>query len=104
MSRRSRRLDDRQAEIKHGPFADAALGPGAATVTLHDAPHIGETDPGAFELSHAVQPLEDTEKFAGILHVETRAIVADEEFLLAGFQVGPAADLDARRRGFAGIL
>lgn len=43
-----------------------------------DALYGGEADTGSFEFAGRVQPLEDAKELAGVGHVETGAVVANE--------------------------
>jgi hypothetical protein len=47
-----------EGEVEGGSFADGALGPDAASVTLHDLLHAGQADARAGELADGGQSLE----------------------------------------------
>ena len=51
-------------------------------VTADDAGDGGEADAGALEVLVAVQAVEGVEELVRVVHVEARAVVADEEGLL----------------------
>src|SRR4030067_3062358 len=65
----------RQGEVEGGSPVDLAFHPDASTVAMDDALNDGQPDAGAFVLIRAVQPLEDSEEFVDIGHVETYAVV-----------------------------
>ena len=44
-----------------------------------DAADVGQADAGPLILARGVQALEDAEQLAGVAHVETDPVVADEE-------------------------
>jgi len=44
----------------------------------NDSLNIGETDAGSLKILLPMQPLKDAEKFLGVLHVESDAIVANK--------------------------
>ena len=53
--------------------------PHAAAVAMDDALHNRQPDARAFKFVCAMQSLKDSEQFFRILHVKTRAVVADEK-------------------------
>src|SRR5918995_516024 len=50
-----------------------------AAMLVHDALHGRESNSGAGELTIAVQSLKWREQLVGVLHVEARAVVADDK-------------------------
>lgn len=60
-------------------LAGLGLGTDAAAVAGEHAAHAGQADAGARVVAGLVQPLEHAEQLAGVLHVETGAIVAHGE-------------------------
>lgn len=69
---------------------------------LHDALDDGEPHARALEVLGPVQPLEHAEQLAGILRIETDAVVADEEDAFSRLVAG--ADLDLGLVPLAGIF
>src|ERR1044071_3572853 len=67
-----------QGEIKRRAFFRLGFGPDAAAVAGNGALHDGQAHARALELLGAMQPLEHAEKFAGVFHVEARAVVFHE--------------------------
>ena len=69
----------------------------------HDPPDIGQPNPGAFKIFHAVQPLEDSEQLVGILHVKPHSVVTHEndEFVRVSVL---ATDFDLSRVSRASVL
>ena len=72
-------------------------------MSLDDAADVGEADARPLELGDQVQPLEDAEELAGVLHFEAHAVVAYEDDGL-GLVARRAADLDGGLRPRAGEL
>src|SRR5262249_41617385 len=68
-----------QREIEGCAIVDPAFAPDAPTVALQDAAHRSQADPGALEFIFAVQTLEHTEQFVRVLHVESDAVIFDED-------------------------
>jgi hypothetical protein len=68
-----------QCEPEGRSFIDFRLGPDAATMLANDELHRGQADPRAFEILVPVQALKDAKEFVFVLHVETHAIVTNEE-------------------------
>src|SRR6266851_1431589 len=69
------------------------LRPDPAFVTRDDALDRGKPDSGALEFGFGMKALEGGEKLLGMRHVESRAVVANEESLVGS---PPRADFDAR--------
>lgn len=59
-----------------------------SAVAFDDALDDRQADAGAFKFLGAVQALEDAEQFVGVFHIETDAVVADENdgFIVHGAQ------------------
>jgi len=55
------------------------LCPNAPAMAMDDALHNRQSDARAFKFIRAMQPLKNSEQFVCILHVEARAVVADEK-------------------------
>src|SRR5882672_5774556 len=68
-----------QGEVENGAVAHLALGPDAPAVTVDDALHRREPDPGSRVVAHRVQSLKSPEELVDIPHVEPGAVVAHEE-------------------------
>ncbi len=85
-----------EGEIEGCTLVQFSLCPHSASMLLNDALHRGQADARTFELLRAVQPLEDSEQFVDILHVETDAVVSDHEDWLPIFFF--VADFDDRVR------
>src|SRR5262245_48057176 len=68
-----------KAQEERRALVDGALSPNTSAVAMDDAPDVGEADADAFELIGRVQPLKDAEKFVGIFHVKSDAVVADKK-------------------------
>src|ERR1700733_2239787 len=88
--------------MNSGAAADLALGPDPAAMLGDDTLDDRQTDPGSGKLLRSVQPLEGAEKLADILHIESGAVVLDEEHSFAVLRAG--AELDRRVRLPAGEL
>src|SRR6266436_1177102 len=75
-----------QRKIEGRAPIHGTLGPRPPAVPLHNPPHLGQTHANAFKLRAGMQPLEDAEELGPILHVETDAVIADEDnrFLVGG--------------------
>lgn len=67
-----------QRKIKDRAFAHLAFRPRAAAMAGDDAAHIGQANARPFEFFRAMQALEDTEQFVGVIHVEADAVIADK--------------------------
>jgi hypothetical protein len=67
-----------KGKIKGGSFAYFPLGPDLAAMAMDNTLDQGEADAGAWEFSFRVQALKGAEKFVGVGHVKTGAIVADK--------------------------
>src|SRR5687768_15626553 len=78
-----RRVGGWQREVERRALAHFALGPHPTTVTVDDPLHCGEPDTGPLELRPVVQPLERAEELLCVAHVESDAVVLDEEHRLA---------------------
>ena len=75
-----------QGEPKRGALADGAFGPDSTAMTLDYSLDVRQPDTIAFEFVLRMQPLEDSEKLVGLLHVESRAVVANkgDHFVVLG--------------------
>jgi hypothetical protein len=51
-------------------------------VSVNNALHRGQSDPGSRELAHIVKTLEGTEKLIGVSHIESDAIILHKVDLL----------------------
>src|SRR3712207_6852804 len=71
--------EQRKGKVEGSPATHAALRPGMASVSVNDTPDGGQPDAGALELLHVVQPLEHPKEFVYVLHIESDAVVPDEE-------------------------
>src|SRR6266699_5444527 len=89
-----------QSEIKRCAFLDGAFRPNHAAMTMDDSLDGCQPNSGPFEFGHTMEPLEGAKHFAGVSHVETRAIVAHEISLLA--VVRGQAQFELRLRAFGG--
>src|SRR2546422_3988397 len=80
-----------------------ALGPGFAAMAVDDATDVGQPYAGALEFVCAVETLEDAEEFVHISHVESDAVVANEEhhFILAAIAT---SNFDFRLKARARVL
>ena len=92
----------RQAEGEARAFTAFAFGAHFSLMPSHDALDRGQPDPRAGKLIVRMKALEGREKFPGISHVKTRAIVPDEEERSAIFRL--PTELDEGLRFFAGKL
>src|SRR4051794_20543130 len=89
-------------KIKGRPSIRFSLGPGAAAVAVNDPAHVRQADARALKLRRAMEPLKDTEKLAGVFHVEADAVVLHEH---DDFRLGTlAADLDDCRLAVTGVF
>src|SRR6059058_1370733 len=79
----SRLLEVGDGEVEGRPLVHSPFGPDSSAVAVDDTLHGGEADARAFELFTAVETLERAEQLAGVRHVESRAVVADEIDCLA---------------------
>src|SRR5687767_9473724 len=64
-----------EGEEERGAAAHLGFRPDAPAVARDDTLDRGQPDPGAFELTRAVEALKYSEQLRGKLHVETSAIV-----------------------------
>ena len=71
-------------------------------MAMNNARHGGQADAGAFELSRPMEALERAEEFAGVSHVEARAIVAHIERAASVLEGRP--ELDVAHRPLPGEL
>src|SRR5882672_108447 len=78
------------------------LGPNAASVALYNPLNNRQPDARAFKLVNTVQPLKYVEEFAGVFHVEPRAVVLHEIDALAVF-LAPT-DVNQRRIAVARVF
>src|SRR5947208_1832928 len=69
----------RNGEVKRRALVLRGFGPDGAAMLAHDALDGGQADAGAFKIFGPVEPLEHTEKFVGVFHVETDAIITHEQ-------------------------
>src|SRR6266545_7686155 len=90
----------RQSEIKRCAFLDFPFRPNRAAMTMNDSLDRCQPNSGPFEFGHTMEPLEGAKQFAGVSHVETRAVVAHEISLLP--VVRSQAQFDLRLRAFGG--
>src|SRR4051794_17744168 len=92
-------------EVERGASIDSSFTPDFPAVAGDDALHGGQSDAGAGELAHRVQPLKGLEQTIGVFGVETGAVIANEECQLSDAPL--ATKLDARllavRAVFPGI-
>src|SRR5437016_6493608 len=65
-----------QREVEGGSAIDGRFRPDLTAMAMNDALNGRQPDAGAWELRLRMQPLEGTEQFAGVLRIETGAIVA----------------------------
>src|SRR5688572_23748120 len=68
-----------QRKIKSGSDAGFTFGPDPATVPCDDPSRGCQPDAGSLKFASAVKSLEWTEQPAGIFHVKTRTVVANEK-------------------------
>src|ERR1017187_901365 len=80
-----------------------AFRPGSASVAMDDALDVRQTNARALEFLPAMQALKHSVQFAGVTRVETRPIIADEDYRLAA-ATGSATYFDFRLRASAGEL
>src|SRR5512135_2588103 len=92
-----------QREIESRAGIDLAFRPGATTMPPDDAANIGKTDACAFKFAHCVKPLKNAEELVDVCHIETDAIIADEDHRSHSI-IHRAADLDLRDRPRTGEL
>jgi hypothetical protein len=52
-------------------------------VSVNNALHRSQSDPGSWELAHIVKTLEGTEKLVGVSHIESDAIILHKVDLLS---------------------
>src|SRR4051812_31216988 len=83
---------DPERESERGALSRHAFAGSVATVAPDDTVHDGQADPGAGKLLVGVQAFEWTEKLVRVLHVEARAVIANEEDALAAMRPGPHLD------------
>src|SRR5579875_2323487 len=83
-------------EVETGTVARCTFGPDTTAMALENTVDRGEAYTGAFELPHIVQALKGDEQLLAVLHVETRAVVADVTGQHA--ILGSHAELDAALR------
>src|SRR5438552_786939 len=91
-----------QREIKCGPGVYGSLGPGAAAVTMNDAPDIGQTNAGAFKLVRTVEALEDAEQLVDVTHIKPDTVITDEESDFVSGGIG--ANFNSCHRAGPGIF
>src|SRR5258706_10117919 len=89
-----------QGKEKRCAFVQFGLGPNTATVALDHSLHDCQANSGTLKFIEAMEPLKDAEKFVGVAHIETGAVVLDEISRFAVLR--PTANLDARVLAFAG--
>src|ERR1019366_7895223 len=68
-----------EGKVKGRAAVNHAFPPSLAAVPVDDALDIGQPDARALKLVLAVQALKHAEKFAGVLGIETGAVVANED-------------------------
>src|SRR6266699_5118642 len=88
-----------QSEIKRCAFLDFAFRPNHAAMTMDDSLDSCQPNSGPFELGHTMEPLEGAKQFAGVSHVETRAIVTHEISRLPVVRCQAQSDLRLRTLG-----
>jgi hypothetical protein len=66
----------RKRKPKTGALSGNAFGPGLAAVPGNDPVDNCKSDAGAGKILFPVQPRKSGEKSSGVLHVETRSVVA----------------------------
>src|SRR5580700_9244340 len=66
-----------EGEIESCALVDFSLCPHAAPMLLNDPLHRCQADARALEIFRTMQPLEDSEQFVHIFHVEANAVVPD---------------------------
>jgi hypothetical protein len=93
----------RKCEIEDRSFVHFAFGSDAPAVADDDSLDVRQSDAGPFELFGLVQPLKHSEELAGILHVETRAIVSHREFEFMRVVLA-TADFDFRAVAMTGVF
>src|SRR5258707_512267 len=91
-----------EREIESRALVDLRLGPRPASVAGDDSPYIGEPHACALEFFRPMQPLEHSEQFLGVFHVETRSIVPHVKLQFAA--LSPAPDFDFRQVARTRIL
>ena len=72
------RLNRGQGEIEGSAFVGFGLSPDSAAMTLDDAADNGEANTCPFKSFLIMEALEDAKYFAGMAHVETDAVIANE--------------------------
>ena len=85
----------RQREEECSAAIGFSFGPAAAAMAIDDALNGRETDATSFEFIRRVKTLECSEKFPGVIHVESHSVVPNkiDVFRRAGF----VSDFDRRR-------
>src|SRR5262249_26026762 len=68
----------RDREKKRRSPVNRPFGPDPATVTVDDAPHIGQSDADALEIPLWVQAMKHAEQPLGEFHVKSNAVVANK--------------------------
>src|SRR6266436_4393537 len=68
-----------QREIEGRAAIHGTLGPRPPAVPLNNPPDVGQTHAKAFKIRTGMQPLKDAEEFGRVSHVETDAVIADED-------------------------
>src|SRR6266853_1008115 len=91
-----------QRKVKCGPFVRFRFGPNAPAMSLDDPPDRRQPYSGTFKIFVTVKTLKRLEKFSGMLHVKSSAIVPYEDDLHA-CNCGLAA-LDQRNLSRALVL
>jgi hypothetical protein len=66
-------------------LSDSTFGPYPPAVALYDSANNSQANACALEILGPVQPLEHLKELAGILHIETRAIVLHTKCDHSGF-------------------
>src|ERR1700676_5825158 len=66
-----------QYKIESGALANRGLSPDSSPVFANNALHSGQANSSPRIISICMEPLKDTEKFVGVLHVKACTVVAD---------------------------
>src|SRR5882724_9116578 len=92
----------RKGEGKHRTAVHFAIRPYAAAMPRHHPLDDGKAHAGAAELVRTMQPLEHTEQFVGVFHIESHPVVPYRVDILGSAL--PAAHLDPGLRRLAAVL
>src|ERR1043166_7820650 len=75
----------RQREIESGAFVQFSFGPCAAAMARNNATNVCQANASAFELCCVVQPLEHTEKFVCVSHIEPNTVIVNKNHVFFAF-------------------